>query len=596
MLPPNLRLPNHIALATTLFSPVNRIITAQNDYEYDSQFDTGTAGQVGVLEFLLQSYVHSDITIEDGDGTRFDFRVSIPRALSQQQIGEINRLVDRHRLRSKRYEVSEGPNAIDTPSNTTIIRELAWAAEPSISSEKILLYGVNRSGIFRTKIFNLTTGGIVVDADVQFTAGEIRQQQLPSSGQWKLEVGTLQATIGGSTPDIHTPDVVTTAPAWLTFLGYTFDANTREASIWINRTVDTKLKIERVDGSPISGSTWNNIPWDNAKWIEGTTEWAAPYSEVFRLNPVGSSGLYPGQEYRVSVASAADNSTIFTQTFKLPAVSQLMPPQEIVLSTQPELAACGRGPTVVSIDLVTSAQIVWHFDGEGIEGIKTYLKDLSSGSIIRNNIIQVAKKDSAGNFQAVFSPGNQPRWTFDVPLPPGTYQLGNEGANCKSVISWSNSFKIEGATPINPIVPINPVGPINPINPTGPVTPLNPQLGEYKSYQRLRTFPGLMKLTETPVAGGFSYTDEVISTPPSGYEVSYVINEKRYLGMGRLVNYVHQFPGPLSIRKCFSRVGISSLSVGPNNQPGAGPADTDAVTFMGYGAQYAQIDIVYIKQ
>ena len=588
MLPPNLRLPNHIALATTLFSPVNRTITAQNDYEYDSQFDTGTAGQVGVLEFLLQSYVHPDIKIEDGDGVRSDFRVLIPKELSQQQLGEVSRLVDRHRLRSKRYDVTEGASASIPQTVTPPIPELAWLVEPSISQEKILSYGINRTGIYRVKISNLAIGGILKDADEQFTVGETKHQQLPGAGQWKLEVGNLQTTL-----NISTPEVVTTAPPWLTFLGYTFDANTREASIWVNRTIDAKLKIERIDGAPISGSTWNNIPWDNANWIEGTTEWAAPYSEVFRLNPVGSSGLYPGQEYRVSVVSMADNSNIFTQTFMLPAVSQLMPPKEIVLSIQPELAACGRGPTVMSIDLVNSAQIVWHFDGEGIEGIKTYLREVSSENIIRNDIIQVAKKDSSGDFQAVFSPGNQPRWTFDVPLPPGIYQLGNEGANCKSVISWSNSFKIEGVTPV---IPINPTSPTNPITKVEPLVPLNPQLGDYKSYQRLRTFPGLMKLTETPVAGGFSYTDEVISTPPAGYEVSYVINEKRYLGMGRLVNYVHQFPGPLSIRKCFSRVGISSLSVGPNNQPGAGPGDTDAVTFMGYGAQYAQIDIVYIKQ
>jgi|GEM_PF-4035822 len=237
ILPPNRRKDNHIGILTTLFR-ADYVIEKQNSFEYDLQFDLGTAGQVGVLEHVLQSYIHEGITILDADGVRVDFRVLVPDVVSIAERGEAIRLVERYRLSSKRYEVVDVINWSNQGSDP--VTGLDFSGTPNINDTYFLFYGINKSGVYFTNIRNLDTGEVFRNQDLEYTAHSQMGWQLPGAGRWRIQVGSIFRIVNRVNVEY-----VTYAPDWLSWIGYTFDVNSREGTIYIDASIDCKLKIKR---------------------------------------------------------------------------------------------------------------------------------------------------------------------------------------------------------------------------------------------------------------------------------------------------------------------------------------------------------------
>lgn len=135
-------------------------------------------------------------------------------------------------------------------------------------------------------------------------------------------------------------------PNWITQAAFSFDAGTHEGSLYNNTTQTTELRIESTDGTTPSGTTSNGT-WTNGQWIPGTTQFAAPYSRVFRLNPTvnGVGGLIPGKTYKLSFRRTGDNSLIFVKNYTVPLVSQGI--------TQIDLGVPGQSTTTSSTTTTT---------------------------------------------------------------------------------------------------------------------------------------------------------------------------------------------------------------------------------------------------
>lgn len=449
LLPPNRRLPKHIALATVLLKPLEGIINQLNEFIYNTQFDTGTPGQRGVMEFLLQSYIHPAIKVLDADGVKLDFRVLVPEGLSLEKKGDVTRLVERCRLKSKRYDVADsidwGNGGTDPVTGLAFLPGLPKITvfEGSIFIE----YGVNQSGLFPLKIHHIATGQVFLDGITEFSGGSF-VKVLPFGGAWGVQIATLFKAVNA--PVIET---VTTPPDWLNALGMTNDTNSRDTSIYIDADVDCILRIESIDGLPISGYTWNNKPWANNSDVEGTTEWvAAPWSEVFRLNPpaYGLGGLVPGKDYRIFIVRAGQPSPVFTKVITMPTSSHIEPIRVIEL-TGPVTGQCERGPLVDSIVSASQHRWVWNMDAAEVFRLRVHAKNMATGQIVQSKEIQVANLVN-GVPVGVFNPSWRIFVDWDTPLAAGNYQLGTEGVSCSSGIHWSPQFTVvnEGTGPVDP--------------------------------------------------------------------------------------------------------------------------------------------------
>ncbi len=582
LLPPNRRLPKHIAFATVLFKPLELLIDEFNAFVYDSQFDVGTPGQVAVLEFVLQNYVHPNIRILDGDGSRVDFRVLVPEGLSQQERGEVVRLVERSRMRSKRYEVSDsidwGSGGSDPVTGLAFLPGHPFVT--LVGDTYLLQWGVNKAGVYPTKIYNLTNGDVFRDMDLEYSGGAF-VHSLPSNGLWVIQVASLSKTVNAAPIEY-----VTKKPTWLNGLALTNNADSRDATLYVNALVDVKLRVQSLDGLPLQGYTHDNAPWDSENWIEGTNEWAsAEWPELFRLNPtaIGVNGLTPGKSYKFFIVRASNPSPVYTRIIPIPTTNHPYPPVVIDISDDPNLGTCKKGPSVGNVVFKTQRQWIWEMDAEDVFRIRVHAKNMGTGQIVQSKEVQVANIVN-GVPVGVFSPSWRPVVNWDTPLPAGSYQLGTEGVSCSSGIDWSDTFTvIEEDT-----------GPVDP----GPDP--DPQLGDYIVRYRTRCFPGDMKLQFDPLpgGGGFYVTDIIETTTGPNKEVSYVINGSdldQYRGIGRLVNHVWHFPSELSIRKYKNKIGIPNLSVAGNGQPGNG--DMDAFeAFYPHNTSCAQIDVVAVKQ
>jgi hypothetical protein len=192
LLPPNRREPIHIGLSLLLFHPIEAIIRAFNDYVYDSQFDTGTPGQVGVLEYLLQVYVDPNARVIESDGVLYDFVVLVA---TPSQHGKARKLIDRHKLAGKRYDVAT---------------QVSWgggvtggfgflAGLPTVSSEIqgqwVIAVGVNEAGRYLTRFVNQSTGKVFVGATLEYTGSNQFQLAVDQPGTYKITVGVLTAFV-----------------------------------------------------------------------------------------------------------------------------------------------------------------------------------------------------------------------------------------------------------------------------------------------------------------------------------------------------------------------------------------------------------------
>jgi hypothetical protein len=540
MLPPDRRLPKHVGLGTLLFSPVISVIDSWNEYKYNTQFDTGTPEQVAVLEYILQSYVNSNIRVLGADGVRIDFRVLVPESLSLSERGEVIRIVERYRLRSKRYEVA---NQLDWGNGgSDPVTGLTWSPLPTITPTGVgtwmISFGVDDAGVWPTIIYNSTTGNQVVNLDREYAANTLANFPVTEPGNYTITVAGLTYSVT-ATPTV----ILTAAPAWLTGIGLTVDVNSREATTYIKATVPCRLKIVSTDGTPISGA---NPAWSSSNYIEGDSEFAqAPWSEYFRHNPLsyGVGGLTPGKSYVVDIARDSDPYTIFRKTITIPTVSRIYPPLEIDIAVDPGLVACELGgPKPASMVLFGSYGVTWNNDSKNVSKLRGYLKNVTTNQIVREKEITVATLVN-GVLTGVFTPGWRITTSWTEPVPDGTYVWGTEGVNCSSPINWSAPFAI-----VTDVI--------------DPGEPLDPQSGDWQVFPQIVPFPGHMKLQRTPTPTGWLYTDLVqksatgvdMSQNPKGW---YVINGKR-IETDRLVNYPVDIPiTSINIVKCFQKPSVN---------------------------------------
>jgi hypothetical protein len=578
ILPPDRRLPKHIGLATLLFSPINSIIDSFNDFVYNSQFDTGTPGQVAVLEFILRNAVHPNIKVLSADGARIDFRVLVPEGLSLGQKGEVTRLVERYRLRSKRYEITD---SIDWGSGESDpVTGLKFSTLPNIIVQDgvfLLEYGVNLSGVYPTKIFHLESGDVYLSGNLEYIGGAKWIRTLPKGGVWGVQIASLYKTTA-NVGDIVT---VTEPPVWLTKLGLTNSINTKEVSLWLHASTDTKLRIESVDGTPITGLSWNNVPWSNTSYVDGTTDWViAPWSEVFRLNQAagGVGGLTPGKSYRIYIVRASNPSPVYTKVIAIPTTENVGTPVELALSDAPDLEPCPVGPLINSMISMTSRRVIWNMHAAEVTRLKCHAKDAVTDEILATKELQVSNNVN-GSYVPVFSPGYRIILDWDTPLAPGSVKFGTEGANCSSEIDWSDAFTIveEGDPGPDPDPDPDP----------------DPQLGDYVAKYMTRCWPGHLKIsyTLTEDGKGIIWQDLITLDPPPGYYVGYVVNQSHIIPAARLTGQVLHFPAALSVRKGFIKNGITSLE-----SQGNGSEHTDYIYPLSFNTSFAQVDIVFIKQ
>ena len=201
LLPPNRREPVHVALATLLFRPIETVIRTFNDYAYDSQFDTGTSGQVGVLQTILQIYVDANATVIDGDGVQFDFIVLVAQPSLHKKTRQ---LVDRYKMTGKRYNVSTavswGESSISFSFQPGFPR-----VDAAGEGQWIVAVAVNEPGLHPTIITNTTTGKTWVNQSLQFGSGSLNFN-VDEAGQYSIRVrgvvGFATAVAGGLMCDL----------------------------------------------------------------------------------------------------------------------------------------------------------------------------------------------------------------------------------------------------------------------------------------------------------------------------------------------------------------------------------------------------------
>lgn len=544
-LPPNHRTPNYISLTTGLFVPVDGVIRDVNDYEYDAQFETGTPGQLGVLEYILQAKVNASIQILDADGVRMDFRVMIPEGLSVSERSVVRQLVERYKLRSKRYELTE---SIDWGSGSSDPSQgLGWSTAPYIQpvgNVYNLTFGINTSGVYVFKLVNTNTSEIYKDLDAfEATAGVQYNFNVNTAGLYRIVVGGLT---GYATAVLVTETMV--MPAWLESAYVTWNPIGHDTSFWLNtlNDVDTEILVTRSDGAVIEGKSWMDALWNQNTWISGDREWAVDFSEVFRANGIsnGVGGILPELEYKIKVRRSETPGDVFVFTWTAPITAIPSPTLIEIADDTPTLPACTSGPKITSVlySNQTSLRILF-----AANMVYNFLWRIKSGStVVRSGDIDMTIGGVPG--PAVFSPSNQPIITYAA-LSNGSYTLEIEGGSCSSVPD-SEPFTISDGeeTPEPPVV-------------TGPVTP------------KIET-RGLLEHMNIQIAGSsenWTISDIATNEPvKSGYEYYYQVGNHVLKQSSLLTNYKYESNRPLRIIKTKPKIGLSSLNAYDYDGPDAG--------------------------
>jgi hypothetical protein len=535
LLPPNRRKPGHIGLCTSLFSPIDAVIKDLNSFSYDSQFDTGTPGQVAVLEFILQSYVNANIKVIDADGIKTDFRVLVPESLSSSDRGEVVRIVERYRLRSKRYQVTDLVDWGGGDPGPVI--GLAFSPTPyaePVAQGWNLSVGLNKSGIYPLKIVNTTTGNVrLMIENFEFVAGAAYYFNLTEEGNYKITIGPL-------TGNANAQNVAesTTQPDWLVDLSVTWDANSHDCRFWLHslNDVDCDLLITENNNVPVSGKSWQGVVWNQNTWIAGDREWSATWSEEFIANPIafGNGGMLPGSTYRIKVRRAQSPGDVFVFIWEAPSVS-IVTPQLVVFEVDtPDLPDCAYGPFVSSIISVTQTRLYFLFDAWDVKQFKWKIK--SGATVVASGVTDMVTGPDRNI--AIFNPSNHPYITYPS-LSPGSYTLEIEGSECNSTPS-TKPFEIEGEDeePEPPVV-------------TGPVTPK----------VELRGLPEHMKITVGGSSENWTLNDISVAEPPaSGFEYFYQIGNQVLRQSTPLTNYKWESNRPVRILKSKPKIGLGSLA------------------------------------
>lgn len=323
----------------------------------------------------------------------------------------------------------------------------------------------------------------------------------------------------------------TVQPTWLTDVSVTFDSTSHDASMWVNIVNDenVEMSVQRSDGSPMEGLTWGGGSWVQYTWLPGTTDYANPYSEVFRFNGTlpGQGGIIGGVEYKFRIRRTQYPNDIFTFNWTAPYSS--INTQEVLVftPTEPTLPACSHGPNIVSIIYTLPTQLSFLFDAEGVYSFKWRIKPSNGGGTLRNGITSMVNGNSAA-----FNPSNQPFISYTT-LPAGDYILEIEGNSCTSNVSTKN-FTIVSNEYEPPVV-------------SGPIIP--------KIYSK-----GLKEhidITISGTSGNWTLNDIATMEPPApGYEYRYVIGGHVFTQSTPLTNYKWESDMPCRIIKSKSKIGL----------------------------------------
>lgn len=421
MLPPNKRLPVHIALATSLFSPLNRVLNISNKFKYDSQFDTGTPGQVAVLEYILQSYVDGNIRVTDGTGSNVDFRVLVPQTLSPQKRGDVVRIIERYRLRSKRYEVVDN---ISWGGGGNPITQLAWASVPSSIELTDGNFGIQFaptiSGNFPTIIKLGNT--VLYNETREYAAGQLVNYAVISTGIYTVQLGTLLATVEVSA------GLLTMKPGWLNRIAYTHDVDTHEFTLYLDATEPVRTRIVALAGENVSGNGWNETTWMNGIATGGG------FSERFHYNPlvIGQGGIVRANTYRVYVHRVSNPNVIYYKDFTTQNNSNVYPPVDIILSN-PDLPDCQLGPNLDSVLSASETEAVFRFAAE--EVYRFFLRIREGGAIIWDTEMvyhESATAEDRANPRVQLFYNNTPTVVYPQLAPGVSRTIEIEGSSCKS--------------------------------------------------------------------------------------------------------------------------------------------------------------------
>lgn len=442
-LAPNKRLPVNIGLGSTLLAPFNFIINASNEFYNNSEFDLGTPGQVGVLEYILQTFVDSNIRIEDGTGSVIDFRVLVPAALSLASRGDVVKYVDKYKLTSKRYEIVD---QLSWDGGSIPTTPLAFAYGPVASESSagnyLISYALNTSGNFATLIKN---GASVYFNEVkEYVAGQTVNFPVTNVGGWSVSVGNIIGEMEIA------PSTITGKPSWIVKISYTHDVNTNEFTLYVNATEDVEIRMTAKVAPQPSGITTGDLPWTSTTYLAGTKEYTegSGYTQFFRFNPTsqGVDGILRAKDYTLHIRRKASPTTVYEYDFTTKSVSNLYPPADFTLADA-TLPSCslngGRPPTIPNPILYSNANATgFQFDAEGVP--RFYGRITNGGTIYRKTLFvyfEVATDVEKALANAAVPTPEVQLFTSNVvtfnygTLDAGSYTLEIEGASCSSAVA-----------------------------------------------------------------------------------------------------------------------------------------------------------------
>lgn len=194
LLPPNRREPVTVALATMLLWPVKSLVDAFNIFREKCLYEIGQPGQLAVLQFRLRELIDANIQVLDADGFRLDFRVIVP-FLTVDKERQVRAIVEKYRLRSKRYEIKEQPDW-STGDGVSFWEDYPYAFQVSdYYMIAIALDGLTADKDYRTRIID-PNGNTIMDAVVQYSQGITYSFNIPTApGVFKVFVGSLSSVV-----------------------------------------------------------------------------------------------------------------------------------------------------------------------------------------------------------------------------------------------------------------------------------------------------------------------------------------------------------------------------------------------------------------
>lgn len=419
---------------------------------------------------------------------------------------------------------------------------LAWVEVPYFNTnadgQPIVSYVINTTGTIVTKITRLSDNVIVLNQGVAYTKNQTYSTMLPI-GEYRVEVGTLSAVVNTVITEI------TDLPLWLLQLGFSYDYQTLDLSMYARSPDNLEMSAEREDGNFTHGSSYQELSWGSKQYIPGTTDYLAyivPFSEAFPFNPlVSGGGGFPNNINVVfKVRRVSDRNTVFKFTFLTPSFNVPFF-GEIDLTPDPgDLPLCDVGPFISGAVTYVAASgndlLQFLLNANAVYSFKWRVKN-SLSAVVDSGVLSMVD----GSLNPVFTPSNVPQIPLSADLDPGNYTLEIQGNSCRSAAGWTagSPFTVldDSEEPEPPIV-------------TGPITPKLEQF----------SFKEHIDIQIGGSDGDWTINDMAVEIPGAGYENLYDINSTLRLRGGQLRNFKYEQNRTLCIVRYMIRIGEPDLS------------------------------------